>query len=51
METEMFTALLLLPVVRAQGVADDDRLFEMGVEVKCQIRGFAAEIDGKPVGE
>lgn len=44
----MFIALLLLPVVRAQGVADDDRLIETGVEVKRQIRGFAAEIDGKP---
>lgn len=47
----MFIALLLLPVVRAQGVADDDGLIEAGVEVKRQIRGLAAEIDGKAVGE
>lgn len=46
-EIEMFIALLLLPVVRAQGVADDDGLIEAGVEVKRQIRGLAAEIDGK----
>jgi len=50
-EIEMFIALLLLPVVRAQGVADDDGLIEAGVEVKRQIRGLAAEIDGKAVGE
>lgn len=43
--------MLCLPGIGALGVADDDRLIEPGIEVKCQIRGTAPEIDAEAVGE
>lgn len=50
-ETEVVVAVLGLPGIGAAGVADDDRLGEAGVEVKRQVRGAAAEVDGEAVGK
>jgi len=50
-EAEVLITMLCLPGLGAPGVADDDRLIEAGIEVKCQVRGAAAEIDAEPVGE
>lgn len=50
-EAEVVVAVLGLPGIAAAGVADDDRLGEAGVEVKRQVRGAAAEVDGEAVGE
>lgn len=47
----MVIAVLGLPGFAALGVADDDRLGEAGIEVKRQVRGGAAEVDGEAVGE
>lgn len=36
-ETEVVLTMLCLPGIGAPGVADNDRLIEAGIEVKCQI--------------
>lgn len=36
-EREVAVTMFRLPAIGALGVADDDRLVEAGIEVKCQI--------------